>query len=82
MTARIIALRPVEIQVATDDCVQSLTTAMMSPVFAFAEHLQAGCQAEGMPKWRTVRITVHTSEALTKALLAEDAFDLIIEYDE
>lgn len=80
--ADIIALHPIEFRVQVEDCTQAMVTAMMAPVLSLAEKVQALAKAEGMPEWRTVRVTVHTSEALTEALAAEGAFDLIVEYDQ
>lgn len=79
--ARIIALRPIEFEVSTDAAIDELTRAMMSPVFALAEDLQARFQAEGLPSFRKVRVTVAVSPALRAVLNASDAFTLTIEHD-
>lgn len=82
MTDKVIALRPVELSVSTEDCTSAMATAMMAPIFALAEKLRADFEANGMPKARYIHVTVHTSEALTAALQSEDAFDLIVEFNE
>lgn len=82
MTGQIIALHPVEFEVSTEDCTKAMSVALMEPVFALALQMEAKFKNEGLPSWRKVRVTVHASEALTAALAAEDAFDLIVEYDD
>jgi hypothetical protein len=82
MAGQIIALHPVEFEVSTEDCIAALSSAMMEPVFALAALMEAKFQSDGLPRWRKVRVTVHASEALTAALRAEGAFDLIVEYDQ
>lgn len=78
----VIGLRPVDFEVETDGAVQEMSSCMMAPVFAMAEAFKAQFEAEGLPKWRKVRITVHVSEQLRAALDAADAFDLIVSYDD
>ncbi len=82
MTGQIIALHPLELEVSAEDCIATMSAAMMEPVFALAMQLEANFKSEGLPSSRKVRVTVHTSEALTAALAAEGSFDLIVEYDD
>lgn len=79
--ANIIALHPLAFEVSTDAATRDLTEAMMAPVFTLAEEMQARFQAEGLPAYRRVRVTVRCSKALKAALATEGAFDVIVETD-
>jgi len=79
---RLIAFRPVDFSLETDGAVHEMMACLMAPVFAMAKNLEAQFEADGLPKWRKVNVTVHVSEQLRAALGAADAFDLNVSYDD
>jgi hypothetical protein len=75
----VIALRPIELDVDTEQATEELVAAMMAPVHAYIEQLVAVMAQNGPRGRRKVEVTVRLSPALRAVIAAHDAWELTIE---
>ena len=78
-SSKITALRPITLEVDTQDTVSDMADAMMRPVFAAAADLEARLELEGLPRNMRTKFRVSISQALRDALNADGAFEVIVD---
>lgn len=81
MSGQIITLHPVEFELDTSQAAGEFAGYAIAPFMAIVESAQASIKAGALPLFRKARVTVHISEKLIAALQADDAFDLLVEYE-